>query len=467
MCAGNSYSLDGGACVCQVDTPTLCNYDGGEAPQCVDTTIDTGNCGGCGMPCKIKAACNSSTCGAEPSQLVAAAPGCMSMRVVFDSGNIYWADMGHGTISSIAAAGGSTAITTIAGPGLHIAAVQTPNGPLSWPTGPLETALLVHDGTVYWVGSSSTVSCTAPGTCSGGVGTTIMSATAGTAPKTLLTMANDPGPSPVSASASPGAIEALGQNPAILAIALSPDAKTIYFAAGTRFYSVPTSGTGVVTYVGYAEGPEHGEATAIATDGTYLYYPTNVSGNIEILTIGMMCNADAAANEMCPARISESQGDLVYDTITIKGTNLYWGNESTVHVGDVTTALGGSLSGGDYPSALKESSLTGFVVGTANAYFGEPGSDSVCSQDPATPCALVPMDGGPTYECLETTPANQTCVTLGYIEKGAAPPFDGSGPPAVVIARDQPNAMSFALDGTNVYWTTSNCDINYIADMPQ
>jgi hypothetical protein len=77
------------------------------------------------------------------------------------------------------------------------------------------------------------------------------------------------------------------------------------------------------------------------------------------------------------------------------------------------------------------------------------------------------MDGGPTYECLETTPANQTCVTLGYIEKGAAPPFDGSGPPAVVIARDQPNAMSFALDGTNVYWTTSNCDINYIADMPQ
>jgi hypothetical protein len=27
--------------------------------------------------------------------------------------------------------------------------------------------------------------------------------------------------------------------------------------------------------------------------------------------------------------------------------------------------------------------------------------------------------------------------------------------------------MSFALDGTNVYWTTSNCDINYIADMPQ
>jgi len=27
--------------------------------------------------------------------------------------------------------------------------------------------------------------------------------------------------------------------------------------------------------------------------------------------------------------------------------------------------------------------------------------------------------------------------------------------------------MSFALDGTNVYWTTSRCDIGYLADSPQ
>jgi hypothetical protein len=35
------------------------------------------------------------------------------------------------------------------------------------------------------------------------------------------------------------------------------------------------------------------------------------------------------------------------------------------------------------------------------------------------------------------------------------------------VARDQAAAMSIALDGTNVYWTTSNCDINFIADSPQ
>jgi hypothetical protein len=76
--------------------------------------------------------------------------------------------------------------------------------------------------------------------------------------------------------------------------------------------------------------------------------------------------------------------------------------------------------------------------------------------------------GGHVPICPEASPANQTCVTLGYIEKAAAPPFEsGTTPNAIVIARDQPNAMSFALDGTNVYWTTSRCDISYIADSPQ
>ena len=72
------------------------------------------------------------------------------------------------------------------------------------------------------------------------------------------------------------------------------------------------------------------------------------------------------------------------------------------------------------------------------------------------------------YGCPDVSPANQTCVTLGYIEKGAAPPFEsGTTPNAIVIARNQPTATSFALDGTNVYWTTSRCDISHIADSPQ
>jgi|HubBroStandDraft_1064217.scaffolds.fasta_scaffold00763_3 hypothetical protein len=434
MCAGNAYMTkdSGETCVCQSDVPTLCDYDAGQMPQCVDTTTDNANCGGCGITCAPTVACNNSKCGTAPSQLVAPAAGCVSTRVVYDSGNIYWEDLGHGTIKSIPAGSDGGAVTTIV-TGQTIAAVQTPDGPLAWPSGPLATVLLVHAGTVYWIAASTPVFCpTDGGLCSGGYGDTIMSATAGGMPKTVLKMSMDPPPSPVSATDAGYPLEQPGQNPPISTMALSPDGNTIYFAAGTRFYSIPSIG-GTVTYVTYAEGPEHGEATALAADTMYLYYPANVSGNVEINSITTMCDPTAAANETCPVRIAESQGDLVYDTIVIRGDSLYWGNGQSIRVGSVQSGLAGNLAGDDYPNTLEGSNVTGFAVGTQYGYFGETGSDGA-----------------------------------GYIEKGASPPFDGGNAPnAILIARGQPQPMSFALDGTNVYWTTTNCDINYIADSPQ
>jgi hypothetical protein len=487
--------------MCEESLPTLCSYDAGQAPQCVDTTIDPANCGGCGVTCKLAAACNAGACGTEPSQLVAPNPGCLSMRVVYDSGKIYWSDMGHGTISSVSApvtAGGDAGVATTIASGLRIAAVQTPQGPLQWPdtSGPaLSTALLVRAGTVYWIGTSTPSSCTGDGgPCSGGVGTTIMSATAGSAPKTLLSMGMDPGPSPVSATDAAETLETPGQNPPINAIALSPDGSTLYFAAGTRFYSIPSTG-GTVTYVGYAQGPEHGEATALAVDDTYLYYPSNISGNVEILKLGSMCDLDASpwtmaigndGQPICPVRIALSQGGLVYDTITAKGGFVYWGNDTSIRRVDVAATLAGIstgiIVGDDFPMAAQGTPLSAIAVGTQSAYFAEPGTDSVCSGDHSQACAPV-LPAGSTcdkgsgtcgslcnnavYVCPEATPAGQTCVTLGYVEKGAAPPFDGSTPNAIILARDQPTATSLALDGTNVYWTTSRCDISYITDPAQ
>ncbi len=398
------------------------------------------------------------------------------MRVVYDSGNIYWADMGHGTISSVAVGGGP--VTTIVS-GAHIAAIQGPDGPFNGPNGnPLATALLVHAGVVYWIGASSTASCDDAGTCSGGVGTTIMSATGGAAPKTLLAAGMNPGPSPVSAVDAAFSLEAPGQSPAILTMALSPDGNTLYFAAGTRFYSIPSTGAGTVTYVGYTQGPEHGLATTLTADDNYLYYPTAFAANVEILKLGSLCDLDASpwtmavggdGQPICPVRIAESQGALVYDNIQARGGFLYWGNYTSVRMGNVSTAVAGALSGNDFPDSVYQTTLTSWALGTQYAYFAEPGGDSVCSQDHATPCVGVPVDGGGVnYVCTEASPASQTCVTLGYIEKGIAPSLDGGiAPNATVVARDQAAAMSIALDGTNVYWTTSNCDINSIADSPQ
>lgn len=431
----------GATCVCQSDVPTLCDYDGGQTPQCVDTTSDTSNCGGCGITCGPTSACVNSVCAKPPSQLVAPAPGCVSIRAVYSGGNIYWSDIGHGTIKSIPAGATGGTPTTLAS-GLNIASIQTPTGPLLWPNGPDAAALIVHNGTVYWIGSDGPTTCADAGLCTGGAGTTIMSVTAGGTPKTLLKMSMDPGPSPVSALDAAFPIEIPGQNPPILTMALSPDGNTIYFAAGARFYSIPSSGAvgtpdgGGTTYVGYAEGPEHGEATALTADSTYLYYPSNLAGNVEILNFSVMCDPVAAGNELCPVRIAESQGNLVYDTIFTRGDGLFWGNGSNVVVGSVSGALTGKIGGADYPNTVYAGSVSGFVIGTANGYYGEQCSPYPCSD--------------------------------GWIEKGASPPYEaGVFPNSIIIARGQPFPMSFALDGTNVYWTTANCDINYIADSPQ
>lgn len=463
VCATNAYKrapggttgLDAGPCACESDLPTICGFDAGVPAMCVDTTLDPANCGGCWSQCKPNAACNASACGAEPTTLVPPTPGCVSMRVVYDSGNIYWADMGHGTISSIPAGGG--VVTTIASR-QPIAAVEAPGGPLLWPAhNPFATALLARAGTVYWVGAST----------AGGMGTTLMSASAGTPPTTLLAMSMDPAPSPI--SAAPDAsfpIETPGQPPPINAIALSSDGSTLYFAAGTRFYSIPSTGAGPLTYVGYTSGPEHAEATALAAGDGYLYDLTNLAGSVELQNLTTMCDPDAAISQVCPVRTAYGQPELVYDTLVLRGNFLYSGANTSVRQSNVAAAIDGGLLNVNFASSVFGADVTGFAMGSQFAYFGEPTMGTVCSQDHSTACAPDPAQGF-ADACPEISPPGQTCVTLGYIEKAPFPTASNQAANATVIARGQSTPTSFAVDGTNVYWTTTNCDINFIADSPQ
>jgi hypothetical protein len=142
-----------------------------------------------------------------------------------------------------------------------------------------------------------------------------------------------------------------------------------------------------------------------------------------------MCDPDAAANERCPYRVGEGQGELDYDTIQVKGNSVYWGDNASVRQGNVAAAVAGSV--GDYllPGTFNGTAVTGFAAGAQYAYFGEPGGDLVCSQDPSTHCVLMlPADtscgppgficgngfcGNAVYGCPDSSPANQTCVTLG------------------------------------------------------
>ena len=88
------------------------------------------------------------------------------------------------------------------------------------------------------------------------------------------------------------------------------------------------------------------------------------------------------------------------------GNSVFWGDDTTVRRGYADRALTGFIGDDSYPYTVFSTNLTGFAIGTqyANAF---------------------------------------------------------------VLARGQPQPMSFALDGTGVYWTTSRCDIEYLTDSPQ
>jgi hypothetical protein len=355
---------------------------------CVDSKSDPANCGVCGTACEANAGCISGVCGKSPIALVGAATGCTSIHLVYEAGKIYWTDEGHGTVNSVA--------TTCGAPTTLAMGEMTP------------TSLVVKNGALFWL-AGNTIRALASG---------------GAAATTLVTMAP---PSP------DGGLGAM--NEGIHGLTVSSDGMTVYFSAGTDVYKVPKAG-GVPVDVGYSEGPRHGIPMAVAVDSNFVYYTTNISGNVEMMPRTTMCDPAAAAppDPLCPLRLARSQGGLLFDTIYVRGDNVYWANDSEVRVKSIADALDAGLGAVslDFAFDVGFNQITGFALGTANAYFGE------------------------------------GTMTDGLIEKAPNPPYmPGATPTAIMLARNQPLPTSLAVDGSNVYWTTSNCDIQMLADSPQ
>jgi hypothetical protein len=354
-------------------------------------------------------------------------------RVVFDNGTLYWSDVGHGTIKSLTT---SSRQTTAMVSGISIAAVQAPSldpqvpgGPLTWRNGPLATVLLERGGTVYWIGATEALTLDEGGVANGGVGTAIFAAAPGTAPTMLLQPEMAPGPSPVSASDAGDGLETPGIPPPINAMALSPDGSTLYFAAGTRFYSIPAAGAASVAdvkYIGATDGPEAGLATALAADASNLYYPTYASGHVEALALASLCTSDAALIDSCPPAIAKGQFDLAYDQVLVSGGAVLWGNSESLEQSEISQPSEATIWQTAYGSPL-----TGFALGEKNVYLAENSPEG------------------------------------SAIERSAIAADANAVSSPVVIAVDQPWPKSLALDGTNVYWRTARCDIMKLADSPQ
>jgi hypothetical protein len=420
--------------------PELCGQVCGAA--CVDLANDADNCGACGHACAARAACGDGACGVEPTVLVAPAPGCGALRLVHEAGSITWADLGHGTIARISTSGG--AATTLV-TGVHPAVIQTSaNLPLFADDKPVPSALLVHDGTVVWIEAADFPARDDTSTPRGGAGVAIRSVRAGAAPTTLLPAALAPDPSPVSSQADGGgdALEAADRKPPISALALSPDAQTLYFAAGSRLYAIPAAGAVAasdVVLVGFTAGPEKGFATALAADDRRLFFPTSDGTGIDMFELGRSCasaagdagppvGAGARATYDCPAFVFGSFPIALLDTITVSNGALTWAKENNVWRAPLA-AGDPAMDGHEIASdTLLTFAVTGFAAGPTHAYFGE----------------------------------NK------LVERGSFVSVqDGNPPRARMLARGQKWPTSFAVDGHNVYWTTSDCDIAFLADSPQ
>jgi hypothetical protein len=421
--------------------PELCGVACGDT--CVDLAKDGDNCGRCGNRCAPRAACDKGVCGVEPTTLVPGAPGCRSLRLAHEAGAITWSDLGHGTINRISTAGGPVTVlaANVRPAAIHVSSAQ----PLAVNEEPVGTNVLVRDGAAIWIGADDDVTIDAAGIPRGGGGTAIWSVRAGGQPQALLPAALAPGPSPVSSVAPPGGdppLEDPAGKPPLSALALSPDGQTLYFGAGTRVYAIPSVGAATaddVKLVAATAGPELGFVTALATDGKRLFFPSGNSKGIYMFDLTGPCAApaapdggapevDAASAYECPSFVFGTFPIPLLDTVTIAHGFFAWAKENNVWRADLSEAAPEIDGHVIFSDTILGFGITGFAIGPTTAYFGE--------------STLVEAGGFTSVQV-------------------------GNPPPARVLARGQSWPSSMLADGQRIYWTTTACDIAFIADAPQ
>lgn len=430
-----------GAWPAQACVDTTCGHTCGDV--CADLAVDVANCGACGVACAAQAVCADGVCQPAPRVLVPEVPGCVALDLALEGGQLTWADFGHGTIRRMATGGGD--VTTLAS-GIALASMSafSTSGSTDEIQYPSPAPILVRDGTVYFIAAdvrpySATIqeqSCDANGTCVpvglprqvlvGGAGTAIQSVAPGAAPATLLPASL----APATWTTSLDYAGALKSKPAINAIALSPDGKLLYFAAGGSFYVIPSTGarsSADVTFLGPTKG-QLAMPTAMVTDGRYLVFPAPYAD--EWLYAYDISNPCAGIG--CPPRVGGSHVALLADTIVIRDGWVYWGNGATLRRADLSKPFPAAAGTASETAATTSSfnGLTGFDVTPRYAYLGD-GFDGHIERVPLT--------------------------------FGDAPASGASRR----LARQQKLPSSLVSDGTHVFWTTQDCDVKVVVDPDQ
>jgi WD40 repeat protein len=395
-----------GVCVCQPDTPTVCDM------MCTDITIDDANCGTCSKACPATATCNGSTCGPVAKNVLPAISGCMlpadsesvAMNIAVSGGKVYYTDAIHGTVGSVPVAGGA-ATTVVSGeksPGM----------------------IGIAGSTALWISVSSVVMSTGDG------GVPITTTTASLRKAMLPT-----GP-------ASNLVTETNTNGGIMGFTLSPDGQTVYYSADTNVKSIPLAGAAAGTIVAMEQHLGVPTALGISADGKTIAYVTMLNGDVDVVTLGA---SPASTNgNSCPAntaccgmedpsgetllmtnctRIARGQGAAFFGGIILKDGVAYWGNDTAIHANPTTpnapqaNVQVSTTNGGD---------ITAFGGTATNIYFGD-----------TTDMLLL--------RGIYTVPPN------GEIN-----------PDPTSLSRGQ-TPTSIAFDATRVYWSNSDCSIDSIA----
>jgi hypothetical protein len=405
-----AYPRDGGICVCQADVPTVC--DG----VCVATQTDNDHCGDCATKCGSTSACSNGKCSTPPTVVLAAptpaagadggAASCGPLRLAVAGTTLYWTDTLKGTVNSIPVAGGSPTV---------IASAQA-----------APTQLQVAGGNVFWLVSGEKK---------------IMKAAVGAGTPTLV-------------AAAPATDAQVG------GFAVTADGLTVYFSSSKA--DATTHPRGTISKVAAAGGAitvlaaqDHGVPAAVAVDGTTVAFPVDGNGDVNAISFASatlaQCGlppADGGSEEVdidC-SRLGRSQGELFTDAVFAFGGAAYWLDGASLKTGLITNNTSGTYD--VITAALNGSPFTAFTMdGTTTSYLAEGGGRNCTTwKDPSN------------TTCLAYGPAEPASIQKASLVKDAT---------AVPLARFvdandatvPAGATSLAVDGSSVYFATTNCAI--------
>jgi hypothetical protein len=400
----------GGICVCQPDTPTVCDN------VCVDLKTDDDHCGDCATKCPATSVCSDGKCSA-PTTVVLPAPApstgadggaasCGPLRLVASGGALYWTDTLKGTVNSMPVAGGTPTV---------IASGQM-----------APTHLQVVGGNVFWLVSGE---------------------------KKIMKSALVAG-TPTMVVAAPATDSEIG------GFAVSADGLSVYFSSAKpdttahprATISKVAAGGGAITVLG---AQDHGLPAAVAVDGNTVAFPVNGNGDVNAISVvdGKLaqCGLPPAPGSMdeidinC-SRLGRSQGELFLDEIFSFGGSAYWLDGAQLKSGVITNNATGTFD--VVAAALNSNTFTAFTMdGTTTAYLVEAGVRNCATyKDPQM------------TQCLVYGPATATLVQKAPLV------MDATVVPLarVVDAQDATQvagATSVAVDATKVYFATDTCAI--------